>query len=244
MSNSIIIPDWPAPANIRALSTTRQGGVSQSPFDSFNLGGHVSDERHSVDQNRAQLTIQAQLPEPPRWLNQVHGHHVINSQDWQLDIKADAIFSHQKEHVCTIMTADCLPILLCNQQGDTVAAIHAGWRSLAAGIIEQTIRFFQCDPHSIMAWLGPAIGPKQFEVGHDVYDIFCSHFPQAAQAFEATDGSHYLCDIYHLAKQRLIEHGVTAIYGGDLCTVSDKQRFFSYRRDGKTGRMASMIWIQ
>ncbi len=244
MSNNIIIPDWPAPTNIRALSTTRQGGISQPPFDSFNVGDHVNDDSHCVALNRAQLTRQENLPEDPRWLKQVHGHLVINSQQWQLGTEADAIVSQQSNHVCTIMTADCLPILLCNQQGDTVAAIHAGWRSLASGIIEQTLRSFQCDSNTIMAWLGPAIGPEQFEVGPDVYDAFCSQSPESAQAFKAIDNTHYLANIYHLAKQRLVNQGVTAIYGGDFCTVSEKQRFFSYRRDGQSGRMATLIWIQ
>ena len=239
-----ISPDWPAPDNIRAFSTTRHGGFSQAPFDSLNFGDHVGDDIALVSQNRAQLRQIIQAPEEPLWLKQAHSDHVVNSLDWQLNIEADAIFSQHRNHVCTIMTADCLPILLCNQQGDTVAAIHAGWRSLAAGIIEKTLRRFQCDSSSIMAWLGPAIGPSQFEVGQDVYDAFCRHSPSASQAFKATDNSHYLADIYQLARQRLESQAITAIYGGDFCTVSDEQRFFSYRRDGKTGRMATLIWIQ
>lgn len=242
--NPLIIPDWPAPDNIRAFSTTRQGGFSQSPFDSFNLGDHVGDDIAIVTQNRQQLSQLAQTPEAPRWLKQVHGAHVISSRDWQCDIEADAIFSKHKDHICTIMTADCLPILLCNQQGDTVAAIHAGWRSLAAGIIEKTLHHFNGESDTILAWLGPAIGPSQFEVGQDVYDIFCQHSPHASNAFTATDNSHYLADIYQLARQRLNEQSVHAIYGGDFCTVNDTQRFFSYRRDGQTGRMATLIWIQ
>lgn len=239
-----IIPDWPAPDNIRAFSSTRDGGFSQAPFDNLNLGDHVGDDSHLVTKNRLKLSQLIQTPEEPRWLKQVHGIHVLDSGDWQLGSEADAIFSQHVNHVCTIMTADCLPILLCNQQGDTVAAIHAGWRSLAAGIIEKTLARFHCKAETVIAWLGPAIGPSQFEVGHDVYDTFCQHSPSARQAFKASDSSHYLADIYQLATQRLNSHGVNAIYGGDLCTVSDEQQFFSYRRDGKTGRMATLIWIQ
>lgn len=239
-----IIPDWPAPDNICAVSSTRSGGVSQAPFDSFNLGDHVGDDAALVTQNRALLRQLAQAEAEPLWLNQMHGSHVINSQDWQSNSEADAIVSRDKNHVCTIMTADCLPILLCNQQGDTVAAIHAGWRSLAAGIIEKTIAKFTGKPHDIIAWLGPAIGADKFEVGVDVYNAFCQHSSQATQAFKATDGSHYLADIYQLARQQLVAQGVTAIYGGDFCTFSDGQRFFSYRRDGQTGRMATLIWMQ
>ena len=242
--NSFITLDWPAPDNIRAVSTTRQGGFSQTPFDSLNLGDHVGDDSSLVLKNREQLRTIIQAPEDPRWLNQVHGNQVIDSGDWQLDIKADAIFSQNSNHVCSIMTADCLPILLCNQQGSAVAAIHAGWRSLAGGIIEQTIQRFSCNSDSIMAWLGPAIGPSQFEVGQDVYDAFCQYSPSANHAFKATDDTHYLADIYLLARQRLLSEGVSAIYGGDCCTVSDNQRFFSYRRDQQSGRMATLIWIQ
>lgn len=242
-ADSFIIPDWPAPDRIKALSTTRQGGFSLPPYDGFNLGTHVGDEPKTVIKNRDYLVDVAQLPESPRWLNQIHGTRVINSNDWQLDIDADAIFSQQNNHICTIMTADCLPLLLCNKQGDTVAAIHAGWRGLAAGIIEKTIAEFRCSPQDILVWLGPAIGPNQFEVGTDVYQNFTQHSAKASQAFQQTDAAHYLADIYLLARQRLTALGITAIFGGDLCTASDKQHFFSYRRDNITGRMASMIWI-
>jgi polyphenol oxidase len=243
ISDSLILLDWPAPESIKALSTTRLGGFSLPPYDGFNLGTHVGDEANTVIKNRNYLVELAQLPESPRWLNQIHGTQVINSNNWQLNMNADAIISQQNNHICTIMTADCLPLLLCNKQGNTVAAIHAGWRGLAAGIIEKTIAEFRCDPHDILVWLGPAIGPTQFEVGTDVYRIFTQHSAHAIQAFQQTDATHYLADIYLLAKQRLIALGVNAIFGGDLCTASDPQHFFSYRRDNVTGRMASMIWI-
>lgn len=242
-ADSFIIPDWPAPETVKALSTTRSGGFSLSPYNSLNLGTHVDDEPNTVIKNRDYLVDAAQLPASPRWLNQIHSTRIINSTDWQFDIDADAMISQQENHICTIMTADCLPLLLCNKQGDIVAAIHAGWRGLAAGIIEKTIAEFRCNPQDILVWLGPAIGPNQFEVGVDVYQTFTEHSAKAAQAFQQVDVSHYLADIYLLARQRLIALGVSAIFGGDLCTVSDKQRFFSYRRDQITGRMASMIWI-
>lgn len=243
MSDSFIIPDWPAPAHIRAISSTRQGGFSLPPYEQLNLGNHVGDDPSVVNKNRDYLTAQAHLPGPPRWLNQVHGTDIIRSEQWQVNCNADAMFSQYKNHVCVVMTADCLPVLLCNKQGDRVAAIHAGWRGLHAGIIEKTVRQFACANTDIMAWLGPAIGPANFEVGHDVYQAFIRHNPIAVSAFTQVDDEHFIADIYLLARQRLQAVGVNALYGGDFCTVSDTARFFSYRRDNVTGRMASMIWI-
>ncbi|MBL1320448.1 MAG: peptidoglycan editing factor PgeF [Methylophaga sp.] len=242
MSSPLIYPDWPAPDTVKAVSTTRQGGFSLPPFDSLNLGLHVSDSAAHVEKNCNHLIEIAQLPESPRWLNQVHGTTVSTASAWKIDDEADAMVSEQANQVCAIMTADCLPILLCNQRGDRVAAIHAGWRSLAAGIIEKTLQNFNCPPQQIMAWLGPAIGPTQFEVGTDVYQTFSQHSEQAQQAFVQTDATHYFADIYLLAKQRLNAQNIHAIFGGDCCTVSESTRFFSFRRDGITGRMASMIW--
>tara|TARA_R110002050_G_scaffold9504_1_gene32898 strand:- start:40096 stop:40839 length:744 start_codon:yes stop_codon:yes gene_type:complete len=242
-TDSLIFPDWPAPKTIKALSTTRQGGFSLPPYDGFNLGTHVGDNPNTVIKNRDYLIDIAQLPESPRWLNQIHGTRVINSHDWQFNIDADAIVSEEKDQLCTIMTADCLPLLLCNKQGTAVAAIHAGWRGLAAGIIEKTIAELRCAPQDILVWLGPAIGPNQFEVGHDVYQTFTHYSAEARQAFQQTDATHYLADIYFLARQRLSALGIHAVFGGDLCTASDQHHFFSYRRDDITGRMASMIWI-
>lgn len=238
-----ILPDWPAPAHIKAFTTTRFGGVSHSPFDSFNLGDHVGDDSLNVAQNRTILGEQAKLPEPPRWLTQNHSCRVIDSQRWGIGEQGDAIISTTPNHVCPILTADCLPILLCTAQGNQVAAIHAGWRGLANGIIEQTIANFPSDKSNLMAWLGPAIGPKQFEVGQEVVDAYVKHDVLAQQAFQQTDDTHYLADIYLLARQRLHALGVSAIYGGHSCTVTESEQFFSYRRDGITGRMASLIWI-
>ncbi|OUR65475.1 multi-copper polyphenol oxidoreductase [Methylophaga sp. 42_25_T18] len=242
-ASDLIIPNWPAPNNIKAISTTRHGGYSSPPFGKLNLGSHVGDDQLIVSQNRQQLIQLANLPESPLWLQQVHGSHMINSADWQADIEADAMFSQHANHICTVMTADCLPLLLCNQQGDTVAAVHVGWRGLAAGIIDKALKAFSCEASDIMAWLGPAIGPAQFEVGKEVYDMFVGKSPNAADAFIATKSQHYLADIYSLARQYLQKQGVQNIFGGEFCTVSDEERFFSYRRDGITGRMASMIWI-
>ncbi len=238
-----IVPDWPAPAHINAFTTTRFGGVSPSPYDSFNLGDHVGDASLNVAQNRAILREQINLPEPPRWLSQNHGCRVVESALWAAGDQGDAIISTTPNHVCPILTADCLPILLCNQQGDEVAAIHAGWRGLANGIIEQTIARFSNDKSALMAWLGPAIGPDQFEVGQEVVDAYLQHDAVAQQAFQQTDDTHYLADIYLLARQRLQALGVFAVYGGQFCTVTESTRFFSYRRDKTTGRMASLIWI-
>ena len=243
MTTNLIYPDWPAPKHIKAVSTTRQSGFSTQPYSSFNLATHVGDEPDIVAKNRDYLSNIARLPESPRWLNQVHGTHICESENWQLNMDADAIISHHSNHVCAIMTADCLPLLLCNQQGDKVAAIHAGWRGLAAGIIEKTVAKLNCRPDEILVWLGPAIGPSQFEVGIDVYEAFSSHSENAYRAFEQTDVSHYLANIYLLATQRLNKLGISAIFGGKECTASDNQQFFSYRRDGITGRMASLIWI-
>ena len=243
MTDNLIIPDWPAPERVKALSTTRHGGFSLPPYAELNLATHVGDDPSTVIRNRDYLVDLAQLPESPRWLNQVHGTHVMNSQNWQLNMDADAIVSQQKNHLCTVMTADCLPLLLCNRQGNTVAAIHAGWRGLLAGIIEKTVAKFNDTPQDILVWLGPAIGPNKFEVSTDVYQSFTGHSAKAVQAFQQTDDTHYLADIYLLAKQRLSALGINDVFGGEFCTVSHHQQFFSYRRDGNTGRMASMIWI-
>ena len=239
----IIYPDWPAPDTVKAISTTRQGGVSLPPYHNLNLGDHVGDQEIAVIRNRDILTTQAALPESPRWVKQVHGTTVALASTWQQGDEADAIVSKQANQVCPIMTADCLPILLCKQKGEQVAAIHAGWRGLAAGIIEKTVAHFNEPAKDIMAWLGPAIDPLHFEVGPDVYQAFTAHSAEAKCAFTQTDSKHYLADIYQLATQRLNNAGVHAVFGGDYCTVSDPTLFFSYRRDGITGRMASMIWI-
>lgn len=238
----LILPDWPAPSCVKALTTTRDGGVSHPPFDGLNLGDHVEDNLDHVTENRALLAQQLSLPSSPLWLSQCHGTRVIEPQHCQPGITADGITSRSEDQVCAILTADCLPLLLCQQDGQQVAAIHAGWRGLAAGIIEQTVAQFDQD-QTLLAWLGPAIGPQHFEVGQDVFDAFCNHDQQAKVAFKAGRPGHYFADLYLLARQRLHALGIEQIYGGDFCTFEDEARFFSYRRDGRTGRMASLIWI-
>lgn len=244
--SSLLLPDWPAPASVKACSTLRTGGVSLPPYDSLNLGTHVGDELASVLENRQRLVKYAHLPQMPHWLEQVHGTdvvHLVAGQNSESRYVADAVYSHQPQQVCAVMTADCLPVLFCSRSGDEVAAAHAGWRGLCAGVLESTVRQFSAAPAEIMAWLGPAIGPQAFEVGSDVRDAFMAREPVAREAFVAQTGGKYLADIYHLARLRLRLAGISQIYGGDLCTLSDRSRFFSYRRDGITGRMASLIWL-
>ena len=241
--NESYVPEWEIPTNVRALQTTRIGGVSGTPWDGFNLGDHVGDAPEAVAANRALL--RRKLPGDPFWLKQVHGTVAVDVDKWPKINQGDAAYSRQPGHVCAVMTADCLPVLFCDRQGLLVAAAHAGWRGLLAGVLESAVGAMQVDPENILAWLGPAIGPAHFEVGSEVRDAFVAGDPAASLAFapRAADGK-WLCDIYLLARQRLRRMGVTAISGGDACTVSDGDRFFSYRRDGVTGRMASLIWLE
>lgn len=237
----LIIPDWPAPPNVRVLQTTRRGGLSKPPYDSLNLGDHVGDDAMSVATNRQ--TLSGHVPSEPVWLNQVHGIQVINAATAGCLPEADAAYATAHRTVCCVMTADCLPILVCDDSGTVVAAIHAGWRGLLNGVIEQSIAAMQAQPSDLMAWLGPAIGPAAFEVGDDVRGAFLQRNIEADAAFSRS-GSKWLADIYLLARQRLGGCGITRVYGGNLCTFSDTLRFFSYRRDGVTGRMATMIWLE
>ncbi|NHI00982.1 purine nucleoside phosphorylase YfiH [Oceanimonas sp. MB9] len=238
----LILPDWPAPANVCAAQSTRTGGVSQAPWHSLNLGSHVGDHIASVRANRERLAACLNLPSEPVWLEQVHGVRVLSLPADNGNLTADAAVSRVPGQVCTVMTADCLPVLFCDQQGTVVGAAHAGWRGLAAGVLEATLQEMGVDSESVLAWLGPAIGPTAFEVGEEVREAFVTHSELAADAF-VPQGDKWLADIYHLARLRLAAAGVHHIYGGELCTVSDTQRFFSYRRDGQTGRMASLIWL-
>jgi hypothetical protein len=241
--NETYVPDWEIPANVRALQTTRIGGVSHAPWNSFNLGDHVGDAPDAVAANRALL--RAGLPGDPFWLTQVHGTVAVDVDKGQKINQGDAAYSRQPGNVCAVMTADCLPVLFCDRQGSVVAAAHAGWRGLLAGVLESAVGAMQAAPDDILAWLGPAIGPVRFEVGREVRDAFVAGAPAASLAFKPrADDSKWLCDIYLLAQQRLQRMGITAISGGEACTVSDGDRFFSYRRDGVTGRMASLIWLE
>lgn len=243
MAESFLEVNWPAPKNIRAITTTRNGGQSLVPYDSLNLGDHVGDNPNYVAANRQILIETALLPAEPLWLKQTHSSDVIHSNQWQQNIEADAIISDSINLVCAVMTADCLPLLITDKSGSQVAAIHAGWRGLQAGIIENTLARFTVPCSEILAWMGPAIGPQAFEVGPEVKAAFLAIDPAAESAFMPSHSDRYLADIYRLARQRLSAQGVTAIYGGDYCTYTEKERFFSYRRDGLTGRMATLIWI-
>ncbi len=239
----LIVPDWPAPARVRAISTTRLGGVSVAPYDSLNLGDHVGDDPATVEANRARLG--KQLPAAPLWLKQVHGTTVVDATTATQGIEADAAVARTSGLICAVMTADCLPVLLCDKDGTVVGAAHAGWRGLCDGVIETTVAAMQVPGENLLAWLGPAIGPTAFEVGDEVRAAFVIRNPAAARAFQPSrNGGKWLADLYLLARQRLDACGVSQIHGGDRCTVSEPDRFFSYRRDGKTGRMASLIWLE
>lgn len=239
----LIVPDWPAPSWVQAACTTRGGGISEPPWDSLNLGAHVGDKPEDVAKNRALLR---QWAEPGAWsfgwLKQVHGTSVALLPQAG-EVAADASVTSQPGVVCAVMTADCLPVLFCDPAG-RVAAAHAGWRGLCDGVLERTVEHLG-NPAGVLAWLGPAIGPDQFEVGAEVREAFLLHDPQAAVAFVPSPrhSGRYLADLYELARQRLAAAGVLQVYGGGFCTVTDSERFFSYRRDGQTGRMASLIYI-
>ncbi len=237
----LIRPDWPAPPQVQAVSTTRLGGVSQAPYDGLNLGEHVGDDPDAVVMNRKWL--RSALPAEPLWLKQVHGTDVVRAEAVSPGAEADAAWTTQAQCPCVVMTADCLPVLFCDREGSRVAAAHAGWRGLRAGILEATLFDLGVAPADLLVWLGPAIGPEAYEVGPEVREAFLSESPLAEAAFRPGANDRWLMDIYALARQRLNAFGVTEIYGGDLCTYSDSERFFSYRRDGVTGRMASVIWL-
>jgi YfiH family protein len=240
----VIAPDWPAPANVHAWVTTRQGGVSSPPYASLNLATHVGDASEAVATNRSLLCDALALPSAPHWLEQVHGCAVADVKDDHISpVCADAAFSQTRGQVCAVLTADCLPVLLCDMQGTAVAAVHAGWRGLLEGVIEETLKHFT-DPSQVLAWLGPAIGPASFEVGLEVRDAFFARDEHAALAFaQGRDTQHWQADLYALARMRLHKVGVHEIYGGGFDTATDP-RFYSHRASGgQTGRFASLIWL-
>ena len=240
---TLIFPDWSAPARVRAVSTTRHGGVSLPPYDSGNLSDQVGDDPAQVAVNRQHLRRALQLPAEPAWLNQVHGCTVVAAATVNEPVEADAAYSRQAGRVCAVMTADCLPMLLCNQSGTAVAAVHGGWRGLASGVLAATLEHIACDPGELLAWLGPAIGPAAFEVGAEVRQAFLDLDAGNAACFQPSPAGRWLADIYELARRQLHVLGVTAVYGGGWCTFTERERFFSYRRDGRTGRMVSLIWL-
>lgn len=235
-----LVPNWPAPARVRACVTTREGGISLSPYDSFNLGDHVGDDPRAVAENRRRLGDA--LGCAPAWLSQVHGVEVVEAEPAFVR-QADASWSATPGVACAILTADCLPVLFCDRAGTRVAAAHAGWRGLAGGMLEATLDALACTPDQILVWLGPSIGPQAFEVGAEVREAFMAGDPRADVAFRpSANAGKYLADLYQLARLRLAARGVTAVYGGGLCTWSDP-RFYSYRRAAHTGRFASLIWL-
>jgi hypothetical protein len=240
----LIIPNWPAPATVRAVSTTRLGGVSLPPYASLNLAGHVGDLPEHVAENRRRLARTAGLPAEPAWLDQVHGTVVVAAETVGSPIAADAAWTGQINRPCVVMTADCLPVLLCDQSGTVVAAVHAGWRGLAGGVVITAVRQLAKPPVELLAWLGPAIGPAAFEVGEEVRAAFLALDGGNAASFRPSPAGRWLADLYGLARRQLQRLGVNRIYGGDCCTFSNPARFFSYRREQRTGRMASLIWLE
>jgi YfiH family protein len=247
VSASWIEPVWPAPKGVRALSTFRSGGASVAPYASLNLGDHVGDAAAAVAENRRRLAADAHLPAQPSWLNQVHGISVADL-DAAGDVRpvgsADAAFSRRPGRLCAILTADCLPVLLTTDTWGLVAAAHAGWRGLADGVIEATVRALKAPPGSLMAWLGPAIGPRHFEVGAEVREALLIGDSGAAVAFAANERGRYMADLGALARRRLAALGVVRVYGGGECTFAAADRYFSHRRDGTTGRQATLIWLE
>lgn len=237
-----IVPDWPAPRGVRALSTTRLGGAGRAPWDGFNLAGHVGDDAAAVAANRALL--RREVPDEPRWLTQVHGTRCVDAARSDPGVEADASFSRERGVVCAVLTADCLPVLLCDEAAGVVAVAHAGWRGLACGVIEATVAAMGEPGDRLLAWLGPAIGPRAFEVGDEVRERFLADDAGAAAAFVAASRGKWLCDLYALARRRLAALGVRRVSGADYCTAGDPARFFSYRRDGVTGRMATLVWLE
>lgn len=241
-----LYPDWPAPAVVRAAITTRCGGVSGAPWDSLNLADHVGDDPRRVAENRRRLQAHLALPAAPFWLRQVHGCDVADADGAPdgMPCAADAAAATRPGAVCAVLTADCLPVLFCSRQGDWVAAAHAGWRGLAAGVLERAVARAPVAAADVLAWLGPAIGPQAFEVGTEVREAFLAEDAGAAGCFAPSPAGRWLADLYGLARRRLARCGVGWVGGGGLCTYADAGRFFSFRRDGATGRMASLIWLR
>ena len=241
LHNDWIVPDWPAARPVKAIITTRRGGVSTGTYASMNLGDAVGDDAERVAENCRRL--QVSLPSPPKWLHQIHGNTVVCAKTIDQPVEADASTTTRPDTVCAIMAADCLPVLLCDRTGSVVAAAHAGWRGLSSGVIENTVNAMGRAGNELMAYLGPAIGPTAFEVGEDVRAAFLSHDMRAGSAFRQHRKGKWFADLFSLARQRLHATGVSAVYGGTHCTYTDPERFFSHRRDRVSGRMAALIWL-
>jgi YfiH family protein len=246
--SAFLSPVWPAPERLRSCTTLRHGdGVSPAPFDDFNLGLRCGDDPANARENRRRLRDNFGLPAEPVWLNQVHGATVLRIREQPSadapEPEADAVVTDRDCVVLAILTADCLPVLFCDDQSLEVGAAHAGWRGLAAGVLEATVAEMQCKPEHLMVWLGPAAGPASYEVGEDVRAAFVDRDPRAAKAFTATRPGHWLVDLPMLARRRLNAVGVRQVFGGEEDTIADSGRFFSHRRDGRTGRMATLAWL-
>ncbi len=251
----LVLADWPAPANVHALTTTRQirrvrqkniVGDNQANYKDFNLALHTGGALAQVNVNRQDLIKFAALPAMPVWLNQIHGNKVVRADEVSQTrpVDADASITRKINTVCAVLTADCLPVFFCNRVGTEVAIAHAGWRGLHAGVLEQTVLAMQSAASDLLIYFGPAIGAAAFEVGAEVRQVFCEKNSQNSSAFKTVDAAHYLCDIYQLARIALETVGVTQFYGGGLCTCTDVKRFYSYRRNAEMGRLASLIWIE
>lgn len=237
-----IRPDWPAPARVAALVTTRAGGASEGAYAGLNLGTHVGDDAQRVAENRRRLA--ALLPAEPVWLDQVHGVRVVRADQAAPGCSADAAYTESRGTVCAVLTADCLPVLLCDAAGSVVACAHAGWRGLCEGVIEASVAAMGRPGAQLLAYLGPAIGPASFEVGEEVRAAFVARDSSAALAFAPGRPGKWWCDLYALARQRLAHCGVGAVWGGGFDTFAEATRFYSYRRDGRTGRMAALVWLR
>lgn len=238
-----IAPEWPAPERVRAAVTTRTGGVSRGRYASLNLAVHVGDDVDAVNENRRRVSAALRLPDEPAWLEQVHGTRVV-ALPGPVAGPADASVAFAPGTVCAVLVADCLPVILASSRGDRVAVAHAGWRGLSAGVLEATVAALDRDPAELVAWLGPAIGPGAFEVGYEVREAFLSADAACGPDFRpAPERKKWLADLPALARRRLAACGVRSVHGGDLCTCSDPERFYSFRRDGSTGRMAALAWL-
>ncbi|MEM7504665.1 MAG: peptidoglycan editing factor PgeF [Pseudomonadota bacterium] len=239
--------DWPAPPGVIAGTTLRTGGVSEGVYRSLNLGAHVDDSAEHVARNRERMLQTFELPGEPHWLQQVHGDVVRRLPEESEEARggaADAAYTTARDTICAVLTADCLPVLFAAKDGSAVAAAHAGWRGLAAGVLSATVAAMPCAPSSLLAWLGPAISQRAFEVGDEVLEHFVAQQPDARRHFQANVRGRFQADLYGLARDALQRHGVTAVYGGDRCTFAENTAFFSYRRDGSCGRMASFVFRQ